>query len=184
MHHVFFTGEIQVGKSTALRKTVARLGWSWGGFQTVFTGRGTAEARLCLCPWGDGRCLPERTVALGVPGKGMTPLPGAFDRLGPPLLTPGSGTGLLILDELGYLEQEAEGFRRAVFAALGGAVPCLGVLRGGLPGWLSDIAARADVTVLSVTERNRDAVPEIALELLRKSGETGGRCCNPEAFGV
>ena len=116
--HVFFTGEIQVGKSTALRGAVSRLGWPCGGFQTVFTRRGTAEARLCLCPWGDARCLPERTVALYAPGRGMAALPGDFDRLGPPLLAPAPGTKLLVLDELGYLEREAEGFRRAVLAVL------------------------------------------------------------------
>lgn len=182
--HVFFTGDIQVGKSTALRETVRQLGCRCGGFQTVFARRGTGEARLHLCPWGDGRCLPERTVAAFSPGKGMKPLPGAFDRLGPPLLVPGPGTELLVLDELGYLEQEAEGFRRAVFAALDGDTPCLGVLRGGLPGWLSDIAARADVTVLSVTKENRDAIPAAAAARLRNSGERARECCNPEAFGV
>lgn len=168
--HVFFTGEIQVGKSTALRGAVSRLGWPCGGFQTVFTRRGTAEARLCLCPWGDARCLPERTVALYAPGRGMAALPWAFDRLGPPLLAPAPGTKLLVLDELGYLEREAEGFRRAVLAALDGALPCLGVLRGGLPGWLGDIAVREDVAVFAVTEENRARLPETAAALLRRPG--------------
>ena len=40
--------------------------------------------------------------------------PEAFDRLGPPLLTSG---GLLVMDELGFLENDAHRFQAAVLTA-------------------------------------------------------------------
>ena len=47
--HVFLTGEIQVGKSTALDKTLSLLKLPYGGFRTYFGGRtGTPPIIACI----------------------------------------------------------------------------------------------------------------------------------------
>ncbi len=109
---------------------------------------------LYMCPaGGDGERL---NVAAG-DMQGMQVIPGAFDRVGPKLLQ--NRGQILVLDELGYLEKDERLFQDAVFQALDGDGPVLGVLREGFPGWTAQIAARPDVEVLTVTEENRDEIP-------------------------
>lgn len=57
--HVFLTGDVQIGKSTAIRRAIAQLGRPVYGFRTFFTDRESAEKSLCIC------CLPRRSARLG-----------------------------------------------------------------------------------------------------------------------
>ena len=41
--HVFLTGDVQIGKSTAIRRAIARIGRPVYGFRTFFTDRESAE---------------------------------------------------------------------------------------------------------------------------------------------
>lgn len=44
--HVFLTGDVQIGKSTAIRRAIAQLGRPVYGFRTFFTDRESAEKSL------------------------------------------------------------------------------------------------------------------------------------------
>ena len=83
---------------------------------------------------------------------------GRFDALGCAALRGSEGCGLLLMDELGPHEAEAEGFQRAVTAALDGEARVLGVLQRADSPFLAAIAAREDVAVLEVTRENRDGL--------------------------
>ena len=73
-----------------------------------------------------------------------------------------TGTRLLMMDELGPHEAEAVRFQAAVFRALDGDIPILGVLQQAESEFLHRIARHPQVTVLTVTEENRDALlPEL-----------------------
>ena len=55
--HVFLTGDVQIGKSTAIRRAIAQLGRPVYGFRTFFTDRESAEKSLYM--------LPRRSARLG-----------------------------------------------------------------------------------------------------------------------
>lgn len=162
------TGQRRVGKSTIVKKTLEKLGFFAGGFYTSFgNGRENPDKILCiqradLVPEIDG----EHMVAVFSDGKGRA-LPERFDELGCRFLSESEGTSqLTIMDELGSLEKDAGKFRLAVMEALKSPIPVLGVLRQGLPGWTKEIAERDDVRLFTVTEENREDLPEELAELI------------------
>ena len=90
--------------------------------------------------------------------------PGRFDALGCAALTDTEGCSLLVMDELGPHEAQAVRFQAAVFRALEGKIPILGVLQQADSDFLRRVACHPQVTVLTVTEDNRG---RLAAELLR-----------------
>ena len=62
------------------------------------------------------------------------------------------------MDELGPHEAQAVRFQAAVFRALEGGIPILGVLQQADSDFLRRIACHPRVTVLTVTEDNRDSL--------------------------
>ena len=69
-------------------------------------------------------------------------------------------------EELGPAEADSAKFRQAVMDTLDGNVPVYGILQVADSPFLEQIARRPDVQVVTVTEENRDELPQ---ELL-KSG--------------
>ncbi|RAU93464.1 nucleoside-triphosphatase [Paenibacillus sp. YN15] len=161
--HVFLTGGIQIGKSTVIRKAVQGLGICPGGFVTGFRqSRANPSRRLYLNPaWEEPAYDEAHAVARF--GEGLPPSPDsiAFDQLGCGYLAAcRSWAKLLLMDELGSLERDALHFQKAVLQALDGNVPILGVLKQAGHPWMEGIIRHPAVTVIEVTEANRDSLPE------------------------
>ena len=68
------------------------------------------------------------------------------------------------MDELGPHEAKAVRFRQMILKVLDGPVPVLGVLQEAPSPFLQEIAQRPDVTVLRITEENRNE-PELLKQL-------------------
>ena len=90
--------------------------------------------------------------------------PRRFDDLGCAALADTAGCRLLVMDELGPHEEAALRFQAAVFRTLDGSTPILGVLQQAQSQFLDRIARHPRVTVLTVTEENRNT---LAAELRR-----------------
>lgn len=165
---LFLTGARQVGKSTALRKALAASEKRFGGVMTRFDVR-HGERKLYLLPYSLSEALPESipdcAVCARMGAEGRRADPAVFDTLGVELLRKAmADADVIVIDELGFLEESAEGFRNAVSAALRGSKPVLGVVREGLGAWSEAPLGE----VIEVTAGNRDAVPGEILAWLRK----------------
>lgn len=174
--HVFLTGPSGVGKSTALDRTLALLGVRPGGFRTAFA---PDRSRLCLWPaWEEPDWSETHTVARMVEGR-LTGDPAAFDRLGTAILAESrSWAGLLVLDELGWLEREAAAFRRAVWDSVAGEIPVLGVIKPApqrTATWLEELAQAPGGAVVTVDPVNRDSLPALLAERLGAALEISGK---------
>ena len=113
-----------------------------------------AEADRLLVPEAEMR---EKAALLGPGGRQV--FPEVFDGLGAELLRRAAGDdacGLILMDELGFLEAGAAGFRKAVLDVLAGPKPVLGVVRQGLGAWQDAPLGE----LWEVTKENRDAVPD------------------------
>ena len=156
---IFLTGDRGVGKSTALRRALKGCGMGIGVFMTDFGDTRYEENKtLWLLPWGQTPDFSRGEVCAVLGPGGRQVFPEVFDRLGAELLRRAEedpACGLILMDELGFLEAEAGAFRAAVLDALTGPKPVLGVVRQGLGVWGGAPLGE----VWTVTEENRDAVP-------------------------
>ena len=185
MTHVFLTGEIQVGKSTAIGKALSLLGDPKpGGFRTVsLPCPEIPQARFAVyvlpgaVPYLDP--LTEEGLA-GFPldrdhlvairwGDSLhTPFPEAFVSGGLPLLNADPpGAKLLIMDEIGVFESRSPEFCAAIARRLDGDLPILGVVKDKASPFLEQVRNHPKVRLLRVTRENRDGMPQQIYQLLR-----------------
>ena len=156
MTHLFLTGQKGAGKSTLIRGLLAEETGRLGGFFTV-----RHEGGVYLLPAAKERTFTPESLLFRC-GHGGDPA--RFDDLGCAALADTAGCRLLVMDELGPHEAEARQFQAAVFRALDGGIPILGVLQQADSEFLQRIAHHPRVTVLTVSVENRDA---LAAELRR-----------------
>ncbi len=159
--HLFLTGARQVGKSTLLHRLIEAKGLDCAGFETqaFFLGgerRGfTLHGRVEMPPY-ENDCI----CCARVEEKRSVPVLPVFEENGVKILRRSleSPAPWLLMDELGRLERQAERFIAQVEACLDADRRVLGVLQQGGAAHVARIAARPDVTVLTVTPENRDGL--------------------------
>lgn len=161
--HLFLTGARQVGKSTLLRRFIEEERLACTGLETqaLFLNgerRGfTLHGRVGLPPY-ENDCV----CCVRVGERRSVPVLPVFEENGVQILRRSleSAGPFLLMDELGRLERQAEGFIRQVFACLDSPKRVLGVLQQCDAPHIQAIAAREDVQVVTVTPENRDALIE------------------------
>jgi len=165
--HVFLTGERGLGKSTIIRAAIERTGATADGFMTFWEGDS-----LFISAYGLAR-PDERHLICRRQAPPLRPDTRVFDGPGAAWVA-GSGTrgvtsGVTVMDELGFLEAGAAGFRAAVSARLARPAPVVGALRARHTPWLDSVRALPDVTVWEVTAGNQ---ADVADRLARWLGDT------------
>lgn len=159
--NIILTGAKRSGKSTAARQIMASLSGTVSGFVTVFENRDGGSERALYLSSIDG--AKGQKAADWTTGHARA-IPETFDRFAPELICP--ETDSVFIDELGFLEKDSLALKEAVNAAFDRPQNVLAVVRLDARGWMGELKARDDVTVLTVTEDNRNAVPAMVLELL------------------
>ena len=168
--HIFLTGEIQVGKSTLINRWLAvhpELGT--GGFRTL--AGPTAEDgsdSVHIVPAADDPAFTEENRVLlrnrRLAQRVRHRFPHTFNTVGVSLLTGTRDCDVILMDEIGIQEDDAEQFQQAVLDCLDGDVPVLGVVRS-LPGILTDaVRSHPKVRVVEVTPDNRSQVFDLLME--------------------
>jgi nucleoside-triphosphatase THEP1 len=156
--HLFLTGAIQTGKTTAVERFLAQSGLAADGVLTRFDSRG--ESRTLFIHRFGGAPDEKQAVARMSPEL-FEVYPEVFDGFGAELLRGCGRRELIILDELGVMEERAPAFKAEVFRLLGGTVPVLGVLKLADCPFLDAVRGSENVRMITVTLENRDAVPEL-----------------------
>jgi nucleoside-triphosphatase len=170
--NVFLTGKIQTGKTVAIRRFLAaHPGWHLGGFRTISVHGKTpgAWADTYIQPAGQNAPL-DREHLVGIRwGQGrFDAFPEAFDKAGVQCLRCPEGTDLVLMDEIGRMENNAVLFRNRILELLDGPVPVLGVVKA-LPEHtplLDAVRNHPRTRLIEVTEENRDAVPALIASYL------------------
>lgn len=142
--HIFLTGDKGVGKSTLVRRLLAEGSWRLGGFFTV-----KHEDKVYLLRPGESPCPDNLLFRCGQDAD-----PARFDTLGCAALS--VPCDVILMDELGPHESGAQAFQAAVFRALDGGTPVLGVLQKADTPFLRQVAAHPQVQAVEVTPENRE----------------------------
>lgn len=157
--HLFLTGDKQVGKSTLLHNLIETKGLNCTGFETrAFYLEGerrgfTLHGRVAMPPF-ENDCI----CCARIEEKRSVPVLPVFEENGVKMLKESLSSPMpfILMDELGRLEREAEGFISEVFACLDSPKRILGVLQKCSSDHVEAISKREDVTVFTVTPENRD----------------------------
>ena len=150
MDKILICGPRGVGKSTLIRRLTALYPGPVSGFvtkrETVANDEGLFPIYIhpAACPEARRQYGPENLIGRCDRRRSVRCTP-VFDDWGPRLL---EGPGLLLMDELGFLERDAHRFQEAVLAAVKNRNdPFLQAVRG-VPG----------VRVLYITRENREGL--------------------------
>lgn len=158
--HIFLTGEIQVGKSTVIAKTLAGLSIVKGGFKTYFVpDRGSADRLLYMNSAREpdvfkvensGACFRKFYLPLFYTEK--------FDSWGVELIRSAkANANLILMDECGDFESNAFKFQNEIIKTLDGNQLVFGVIKLASRGWTDIIKNHTKVKLITVTRENRDA---------------------------
>ena len=159
--HIVLWGQRGVGKSTLAR----RLLEDWKGPVCGFITRSSppdADGFRSIYLYAADDPMPVEHTHNRVGRTNRmehTMWPEVFDGLGVELLRAEPGS-LILMDELGFLEQDAAAFRREVLRCLDGNIPVLAVIKHKTHiSFLQEIRTHPRVQLYQVTEENRDALP-------------------------
>ena len=158
--HILICGERGVGKSTLIRRLLAESTLPVGGFVTRRLPQADGDGMFPIylhaaaLPPEERPYDPEHLVGTCDSRRSIR-YPEAFDRLGPPLLTSG---GLLVMDELGFLENDAHRFQAAVLAALDGSTPVLAAVKPKDTDFLRRVRQHPHGEVFNITPESREAL--------------------------
>lgn len=82
-----------------------------------------------------------------------------FNTLGAEYITAAKPGGYIIMDELGFMEKDAEKFKLAVFNALDGNIPIIAAVKARYDvDFLNRIRAHEKAQLYTITPENRDAL--------------------------
>lgn len=172
--HVFLTGEVQVGKSTIILKTLAALGLaSPGGFRTVSVPDlpgGAMSVYLVRAEDSAPAMTRENRVGIRCLAQGgIEKFPVAFDRAGVRALEGAETSWLIVMDEIGRMEQDAAQFSARILKLLDEKTPILGVVQLRADTALTRaVRAHRNVRLLTITKENREQLAQEVLRLIRR----------------
>lgn len=168
---LLLTGPPGVGKTTVVRKVVARLGGRADGFYTEEIrerGRRTGFRLVALdgslgVLAGVNTHSPHRVGRYGVHVQdlervGVRALQRAVEQ---------PHVAVVVVDEIGKMELFSAAFQEAVEDALSSPKPVLGTVMAGSQPWVNALKSRVGVTLIEVTAVNRQFLPERILRWLQ-----------------
>lgn len=163
MKNIFLTGEIQVGKSTAINRALAAAGPKVEGFRTLggpWDEDGGSYVHMVPAD-GTESCNDQNRVFYRKLSGGnpcFQVFTDVFETRGPALLKSSPACELLLMDEIGIREAECSRFHDAILQALEGEIPVLGVVQIRPGGFLDEIRNHPSVELITVNTENREQV--------------------------
>lgn len=166
---ILLEGRPGVGKTTVIRRLVERLrpsGVSATGFTTEELREGGRRVGFAVERVDGDRGVLAHVDLPGPPRVGRYGVDlASFERIALPSLE--THADVVVVDELGKMELASPAFREAVTALFDGDRPIVATVHAFHNPITDALKRRADVELIRVTERNRDALSEELAARLR-----------------
>ena len=167
--HIFICGEVGVGKSTLLQRLLAQSTRPLYGFITKkLDPDENGFHPIYIHPAGAIERVYEETNLIGTCDRRIHNINlDAFNTLGVSYLQ-AEPSGIIMMDELGFMEAQAEAFTRAVMDALDGDVPVVAAVKArfDIP-FLDAVRAHPNTILYMITIENRDDLLSELLQIVR-----------------
>lgn len=178
MKHILICGERHSGKTCLTERLLRECRVPLYGFMTkIMVNRQDGYHEIYMFPAdgsaGDmseenyvGSCnTRQRTVNLRV-----------FDTLGVKLLREARPDGIIVMDELGFMEAGSPAFCQAVLARLDGEIPVLATVKAGGVDveFLQKVRSHPNAALYMVNPENRDELVKTLLPVIRNWNEVLG----------
>ena len=162
-HHILLCGEVGVGKSTLIRRLLQQNRLPVYGFITKRTEeQENGFHPIYIHPAGqpeEARSYTEENLIGMCNRKDHDVHLDVFDTLGVEYLRAAKPDGLILMDELGFMEARAGEFTRAVLDALNGEIPVIAAVKAryDVP-FLNEVREHPCGRVYPITAENREAL--------------------------
>lgn len=156
MKHILLYGESGAGKTTLLHRLARESGRKAFGYHSL---KESADengiAKVFLHEQGkEYHCLEDNLV--GIVGKSVfKAYPKVFDAFSERLLS-FPMDGIILLDEIGILEQDAFRFQKAIFTLLDGQTPVIAAVKQKEHPYLRTVLSHPNCVAYHVTPSNRE----------------------------
>lgn len=173
MSHMILRGPRGIGKTTLVHRLLEETGARPGGYVTrksVPDKDGIEQIHIFPAAVPEGKWNPSEENCVGACKEGQLLYcrSDVFDTLGVSYLQDISGTDILLMDELGFLESDALVFQQAVLQALGESHPVLAVVKEKEFPFLEQVCCHPRTQVWRITQENRtQLIPELRSVLIR-----------------
>lgn len=157
--HILICGEVGVGKTTLIRRLLAHSRRPLYGFATrrVPERDGTHAVYIHPAAQSVDEHICSSDNLAGICGREETFCARTFDTLGVRLLR-APAEGVILMDELGFMESGAERFCAAVLAALDGDTPVLAAVKHRDTPFLQQVRKHGRGELFFITPENRDGL--------------------------
>ena len=171
VRHIVLQGEKGVGKSTLIRRLAKEMKCTAGGYLTrAVTNQEKGCREVFMYPVSfiydsddQDTAARENGKLCGITSDGVKEVyPDVFDAYGTQLIRSASLKQLIIMDEIGFMEEKAEQFKKAVLAAFAGDIPVIASIKSGRISspFLEAVRSHRNVQLIELCETNRDKVYE------------------------
>ncbi len=162
--NIFLTGAPSSGKTTVIKKVIARLPYPADGFYTEE--ERVEEKRVgFVMKTLDGRsgCLAHQDIKSDYHIRRYGVSIENIETIAAPSIKP-RNRHLIIRDEIGKMECFSEVFKQAALNILDSPNIVIGTITLGGDDFIRRVKERGDIEIHEVTEENRDELPDLILE--------------------
>ncbi len=166
MRNIFITGKKGIGKSTLLEKVIEDVDCSIGGFiqEKIFGEELSFFNVVSLYDLNDNYIIGSYDLKK----RSLSPLIENFNIISKNILLKSLYyRDLIVLDELGFMEEDSELFKETIYNILDSDKPVLGVLKECDTSFISKIKNRKDVYIIKIDENNRDSAKYEIFKMLK-----------------
>jgi nucleoside-triphosphatase len=169
--NIFLTGAPSSGKTTVIKKVIARLECSANGFFTEEEREGERRVGFLMRTLdGQQGYLAHQDIDSSFRVRRYGVSIENIEKMAVPSIKP-VDDAIVILDEIGKMECFSELFKGTAIEALNSRNITIGTITFGGDEFIRRIKERDDIEIIEVTPDNRDALPDLILDkisLLRK----------------
>lgn len=166
MKNLFLTGDIKVGKTTILKHILKKVDVSIGGYITDRSYQDNTRKFTALSLYDNVSAFNIAKVDRDTFDKKIY-LDTFKIHLVSLIEKSMKYRDMVVLDELGFMEDSISPFKKQIFSLLDSSTPVFGIIKKYDCDFLNSIRNRDDVIVVEITESNRDNIESYVIDILK-----------------